>query len=102
MRLPDKDPAEVRLLRFVFERDIEPGQTIAAVDVTIALAKGGPDPDVAAVLDGAAVIDNASLCVLQRVRAGVVGAEYQIRCLVTDSSGLKPLISATLPVRTIL
>ena len=99
MRLPQKDPGETKLVRFAFASEIERTITIASVSVSITLA-AGVDAGFAAVLDGAALIDNATLDVLQRVKLGLDGCDYEIRCLATDSGGLKHLIVATLPVRT--
>ncbi|MBE7419846.1 MAG: hypothetical protein HS128_19240 [Ideonella sp.] len=98
MRLPPKDPAELKLVRFVFAADLEHGVTIAGAALAIAVTAGS-DAGAAAVLDGAALVDNAALAVLQRVALGLAGCDYEIRCLVTDSSGLKHLVAATLPVR---
>lgn len=98
MRLPNKDPSEIKLLRFQFKDDIQPGTTIALVELSVA-AVSGVDPAVADVLQGAAQINNAALEVLQAVRLGVDGVDYELRCLATDSGGLKHLVSAALPVR---
>lgn len=98
MRLPYKDPAEIKLLRFALKGDVEPGTTIDAVEMTVAVVDGD-DATAGAVLLGAAQINNAALEVLQRVQGGLDGRDYEVRCLVTDTTGLKHLVSAVLPVR---
>lgn len=100
MRLPFKDPAELKLVRFVFAGDIERGTTIVSTTVTIAL-QAGSDAGFATVLSGAALIDNEALQVLQKVTLGLADCDYELRCVATDSSGLKHLIAATLPVRNL-
>lgn len=99
MKLPIKDPAELKLVRFEFGSEIEAGQTISSVTVTSEVV-AGTDPAPAAMLVGVPQIDNTNLYVLQRVDAGVSGADYLLRALATDSAGLKHLVYATLPVRT--
>ena len=100
MRLPPKDPAEIKAVRFQYKTELGKGATLAGVVVSVAVVVG-TDPAAAAVLDGAAVIDNAAFEVLQRVTLGVAECDYEIHCLATDSAGLKHLIVATLPVRAL-
>ena len=100
LRLPTKDPAEIKALVFLFDADIEPGTTILAANIGVTVVAGA-DPAVAGMLDGAALIDTNRVAVVQRVRLGVNACDYEIRCLVTDSAGLKHLVVATLPVRTL-
>lgn len=98
MKLPIKDPAEQKLVRFESATEIEAGQTIANVAVTAEVLEG-TDPDVASMLVGVPQIDNTNLYVLQRVGLGVDLCNYLFRALATDSAGLKHLVYATLPVR---
>lgn len=98
MKLPVKDPAELKLVRFEFSSEIEAGQTIASVTVTNQVLEG-TDPAVASMLVGVPQIDNTNLYVLQRVDLGVDGCDYLLRALATDSAGLKHLVYATLSVR---
>lgn len=98
MRLPNKDPSEIKAVRFVFAGDLEPGATIVAVEMSV-VAVAGIDATAAAMLLGGAQINNAALEVFQRVQLGRDGVDYELRCLVTDTSGLKHLVSAALPVR---
>ena len=100
MRLPAKDPQEIKLVRFVYATEIERGVTITSVVMSITLA-AGVDAGFAAVLNGAALIDNTTFDVLQRVALGLADCDYELRCVATDSSGLKHLIAATLPVRAL-
>jgi hypothetical protein len=101
MRLPHKDPSESKLVRFQFKGDVEPGATITAADVTITVDVG-VDASAAQVLDGPPVINAAALEVLQRVTLGQPGCDYSIRCVATDSAGLKHLVAVALPVRTFI
>lgn len=98
MRLPYKDPAEKKLIRFEFGTEIEAGVAIASVAVAISTV-AGVDPLPGAVLDGIAIVDNVNLHVLQLVDDGLDGCDYQIRALATDANGLKHLVVGTLPVR---
>ncbi len=100
MRLPPKDPAEIKTVRFMYAGELERGVTIASMTMSIALA-AGVDAGYAAVLDGAALIDNTTFDVLQRVKLGLADCDYELRCVATDSSGQKHLIAATLPVRNL-
>jgi hypothetical protein len=99
MRLPPKDPAEAKLVRFEFSTEIEAGSTIQSLTRTITTL-AGTDASPSSVLDGSPTIDNANLYALQRVKDGLADCDYEIRMLATDNAGLKHLIVATLPVRT--
>lgn len=98
MKLPIKDPAEQKLVRFEFSTEIEAGQTISSVAVTAEVLEG-TDPAVASMLVGAPQIDNTNLYVLQRVDLGVDLCDYLFRALATDSAGLKHLVYAVMRVR---
>lgn len=99
-RLPFKDPAEVKLLRFPFAGELETGVTLATVDINVT-TEAGIDAAPSAIRSGAAVINPATQEVLQRVTGGLHQCDYKLRCLATDSSGLVHLIVATLPVRNL-
>jgi hypothetical protein len=99
MKLPPKDPAEIKIVRFEFGLEVEAGRTISSVTVG-STTSAGTDPAPAAVLLGTPTIDNTNLYVLQRVQNGLAACDYQFRALATDNDGLKHLIVATLPVRT--
>ncbi len=97
MRTAPKDPAEIKLLRLEYASEVEPGVTLASIDVQIATV-AGVDAAPGNVLDGAIVIDHENLYGLQRIKAGTDGCEYEIRGLATDSNGLQHLVVATVPV----
>lgn len=99
MRLPPKDPAEKKIVRFEFALEVEAGRTISSVTIGVTTA-AGVDAAPAAVLLGSPTIDNVNLYVLQRVQAGLANCDYQMRALATDNDGLVHLVPATLPVRT--
>lgn len=90
--LTAKDPAEVFAVAFDFSRllaDIT-GATVTAATIS------GPVDLGSNVIDGAATIDG--LTVLQRIHAGVDGADYLLRCVA--SNGVETyVLAATLPVR---
>lgn len=99
-RLPTKDPAEVKLVRFPFAAELEAGVTVASVAITAATL-AGTDPAPEAILNGAAVVDAATQDVLQRVTGGLDACDYKLRALATDTTGLVHLVTATLPVRNL-
>lgn len=91
--LSPKDPAEAFAVAFDFTSLLD---SITTASVT-AIAIAGPVNDASALIDGAATIDG--LNVLQRIHAGVDGADYLLRCVA--SNGVETyVLAATLPVRT--
>jgi hypothetical protein len=99
MLQPEKDPQEVKLIRFEYSTEVETGATLVSIDTSISVVEG-TDPAPGLVLEGAIVIDNEKLLGLQRVKGGIDGCNYEIRALATDSNGFEHLVVATLPVRT--
>jgi hypothetical protein len=89
-RFDSKDPAEEITAAFDYSGIGVP----SSPDVTIGVRRG-TDPDVAAMLQGGATVSGSR--VLQRIRAGVSGAEYEVRCMAT-AAGDRVLIDAILPV----
>lgn len=91
---PIKDPSESIVIEFDFVEEL------AAIDsavTAIAIHGSGVDPDVASMLDGALQISGTS--VLQRVRAGVPGVDYTLRCVATR--GADVIVRAdNMPVRS--
>lgn len=77
IRMTDKDPSESLVVEFFFD-----GRATAIADpvVTVAVAEGADDAP-AAILLGSATASGTR--VLQRVRNGVDGVDYFLRCLVT-------------------
>lgn len=93
---PPKDPAERKLLRFKFANQLETGASIATVLELSCVVAQGEDPTPANVLDGVSTIVGTD--VLRWAKDGLPGVRYYIRCLIQDSTGLKHLVDATLPV----
>lgn len=77
---PAKDPAESLVCAFDFTAELDPGETISSVLVSVSLL-AGVDPDPAAMLHELPTI--AAGVVLQPFRAGVHGAVYKLRCVAT-------------------
>lgn len=100
MKLPPKDPAELKTVRFKFASELATAETIASVESLAVALTAGTDPSPALILSGAASIDAATKEVRQNVTGGLVGCDYELRCLVVGSTGLKHLVVGTLPVRT--
>lgn len=90
--LPVKDPAESVVVEFVFT-ELDSAPSMAAVSIA---PIGAADPDAAAMLDGAAQVAGAS--VFQRVKAGLSGVSYKLRCEATRSDDVR-VIAAVLPVK---
>lgn len=97
---PDKAPAEKVWLTFKFKRGLAPGETVVSVAMVVTL-KGGTDASPSSLLDGAPVI-LADGRVLQRIKAGVDLAAYQVRCDATTSEGQVLVLAGVIPVREIV
>lgn len=91
--LPQKDPAESRLVEFDFAGDLA-APASAVVSVTVI---NGTDPAVASMLDGNPVISGT--VVSQRVQLGVDKSNYKLRCEATQGVNVA-VRAAILPVRT--
>lgn len=96
MRFDAKDPEEVIVLSFGFARLLAPGATLSAPVVSV-LVKDGADPAPGSLIDGLATVDGSN--VLQKVRAGVAGTVYALRCKAQTSDGQTLVLAADLPVR---
>lgn len=90
---PTKDPDEKFAIEFDFARL---AATVDSAVVEVALLSG-TDATPATVLDGAPQVTGAK--VYQRVKAGVAGCNYRLRCEATSGADVWAL-AATLPVRT--
>lgn len=97
-RWPDKDPAEKLGLTFTFTPALDALETISTVSLAVTV-KSGTDASPSALLDGAAAIVAGQ--VFQRVKTGVDGAIYLVKCLATLSSGRVLALAALLPVKTL-
>ncbi len=90
--LPVKDPAESVVVEFVF-LEFDGAPSLASVSIA---PVGAADPAAAAMLDGVGQIVGAS--VFQRVKSGLPGVSYKLRCEATRGDDVR-VIAAVLPVR---
>ena len=91
---PVKDPAESVVVQFDFTGELT---SITGATTSIAIHGPGADPGIGTMLDGPLQISGAS--VFQRVRAGVHGLDYNLRCEAT--SGATVIVrAAVMMVRT--
>lgn len=90
--LPQKDPAESRLVEFDFAGDLA-APASAVVSVTVI---DGTDAAASSMLDGSPVI--AGTVVSQRVKLGVDRNNYKLRCEATQGVDVA-VRAAILPVR---
>ena len=92
---PEKDPVEKLGLTFTYTAALDSGETISTASLSVTV-KSGTDAGAAAMLDGAASIVAGQ--VFQRIKNGVDGAVYLVRCNATLSSGRVLALGAHLPV----
>jgi hypothetical protein len=97
MNFSDKDPDEEEYLGFNFAQRLASGETISTVTFAIVVVKGA-DASASAMLQGAAVIDGAT--VKQLVGAGVAGVHYLLSAEVTTSAAQVMVEAGFLIVRT--
>lgn len=91
---PVKDPSESVVIEFDFANEMS---AIGSAIVSASVYGDGVDPAVSTMLDGAPQVLTAK--VLQRVRNGVAGVDYKLRCVATSGSDV--LVRAgVMPVRT--
>lgn len=91
---PIKDPSESVVIEFDFAGEMS---VIGSAVVSASVYGTGVDPAVASMLDGAPQV--LAPKVLQRVRNGVDGVDYKLRCVATSGSDV--LVRAgVMPVRT--
>lgn len=94
---PAKDPAEARVASILCAEEMDDGETISSVAVTISVLSG-VDAGAAAMLYQSATISGST--VYQPFRDGVAGVTYLLRAVITLSSGRILVGTATLPVET--
>lgn len=91
---PIKDPAESVVIEFDFKGEMS---SISTATVSASIHGYGIDTNVASMLDGSPQVLAPSK-VLQRVRNGVAGVNYKLRCVA--SSGNDVIVRAgVMPVR---
>lgn len=94
-RFDRKDPQEVVVLTFDFSAE---AAAVSSPVVTVAHDSGEPDAASASVPDGSPQVSGGK--VLQRVKAGVDGANYVLRCTASDGNGNTLVRAGLLMVRT--
>lgn len=99
-RLPNKHPAENKLLVLPFDGDIARGQTITGFAVLSVTMDAGVDPSPTLVVNGAGVIDNVERRVLLSVHDGLDGCDYFFTTKATDNTGHEHVLQFVLPVRS--
>jgi len=93
---PKKDPGEKFWISFNYASELESGETIASVSLTIEVTNG-VDATPAAVMSGSPVIQTGD--VVQLIQGGVARVTYAFLCLATTSAGRILARAAKLPVQ---
>ena len=93
-RFDKKDPQEIVVLTFDFSGE---AAAVSSPVVSVAHDSGEPDAAFASVLEGSAQVSGAK--VLQRVKSGVDGANYLLRCEASDGNGNTLVRAGLLMVR---
>lgn len=96
--LGPKDPDEIKVLSFSFERDLA-GASIAAVLSCTVAAHKGVDAGASSCLLGAPVASGD--LVLVRMQSGLDGVIYKWRVKVSDSAGNVHVATALVAVKTL-
>lgn len=96
--LGPKDPQEIKVLKFPFERDLN-GATISTIQGVVVTVAKGIDVSPMAVLAGSAAISGAE--VLQRMQGGISDVVYRFRVTVVDSAGNVHVMADTVLVQTL-
>lgn len=97
MKIGPKDPQEIKLVVFDFTNQLG-ANTIASVVVTVEVVRG-TDAGAAAMASGAPATSGAY--VRQLIANGVLGVNYALHCVATDSSGQKHKVTAELDVERV-
>lgn len=95
--LSSKSPDEVVSISFDFTRQLEDGETIQSVLISLAVAHGS-DPAAGSMLTSTEDISGG--IVSRLVRHGVDDTDYLLACLATTSLGQVLKLSGILPVRS--
>lgn len=98
-RLPNKHPAESKLVTLPYAKELRAGATLADVQLYAIAVTAGTDPAPNLVPDGAPLPDNVTRNAYQVLRGGVDGCDYAIDYLATDTDGRRHICQFTLPVR---
>lgn len=93
-----KTPSEVIDITFDYTDSLEVGETVVTATVACTVRKGA-DETPADVLSGLPTV--SSPYVVQRVKDGVSGIQYNLKCLATTSDSRILELIAVLPVKTL-
>jgi|GEM_PF-4176836 len=107
-----KKPASTYLYSVAFSEMLPEGATIDDFDVSIAIYEASDlqDPDVATMLEGSASLNSGAVTVneveypantvlMQKIKGGIIGADYVLTFAPIFSDGEKPFFDVLLPVR---
>lgn len=92
---PNKYTVERVTAEFDFSKDLEPGDTVASVQLLVTTVQG-VDAAPSAVLFGAAQIKGAR--VFQQLQAGLGGRSYRVECRATTANNNLLVLARVLPV----
>lgn len=92
--LPEKDPAERKIITFDFSKD---AVAITSAAITATVIRGKKDASAQAIVDGGSVVDGA--LVRQFISGGQDGSTYNLRCVANDADGEIHVAVGQLPVQ---
>lgn len=98
-RLPNKHPAESKWVTLPFKKELRDGATLQTVTLVSITVAAGVDASPALVLDGVPMVHPTLPEAYQVVQGGVLGCDYDIDYLATDSDGRRHICQFRLPVR---
>jgi len=96
MPIGPKDPAELVVVTGDFALELNPGETITAIDSYVANTQRGQDSNPSAILYGAAVIIGSTI--RQAITGGINGCAYSLKVTVDTNQGRTLVGSMYLPV----
>ncbi len=100
IRLDDKDPPAVIMVKFELAVLIAAGATITGTPTVAATAINRTvDANAQAIVSGAATVSGTN--VLQKIIGGLPGVDYELKVTFDMSDGLKETDAMLLPVRTL-
>jgi hypothetical protein len=97
IQIDTKDPEEIVTASFPFATELA-GAAVQGAVITVVVADG-VDPAPVGLLSGASQVSGSD--VLQKLKDGVAGVRYKVRCLATLSDGRKLMRSLVVDVRTL-
>lgn len=98
LNFTQKDPGETELFTFSFVNMLAPTETITSAAVTSTVVAPGVDSDPGAMIDGAAIVNNANKSVGQLITGGILNNSYHLQCTITTSAGQTLKLCGNLPI----